>query len=101
VQLFGKKLLSYADNLKRVLWRYYKNILNELIDEFESIIADLSEALRGVDNINLPVDMLGGEGEEFEERKKAYKLLNYFGIFSDIEKHFTEVAPRFTAIGVK
>ncbi|MHC4779044.1 MAG: P-loop NTPase family protein, partial [Planctomycetota bacterium] len=99
--LFGKKLLSYADNLKRVLWRYYKNILNELIDEFESIIADLSEALRGVENINLPVDMLGGDGEEFEERKKAYKLLSYFSVFTDIEKHFTEVAPRFTAIGVK
>jgi hypothetical protein len=47
------------------------------------------------------VDLLGGEGEEFEERKKAYKLLNYFQIFQDIEKSFTEVSPRFSAIGVK
>jgi hypothetical protein len=99
--LFGKKLLNYADNLKRVLWRYYKNILNELIDQFETILADLREELRGVDNINLPVDLLGGEGEEFEERKKAYKLLFYFQVFSDIEKSFTESSPRFTAIGVK
>ena len=100
-QLFGNKLLSYADNLKRVLWRYYKSILDELIDQFETIMADLSEDLRGVENINLPVDLLGGEGEEFEERKKAYMLLNYFQIFSDVEKSFGEVAPRFSAIGVK
>jgi tRNA U34 5-carboxymethylaminomethyl modifying GTPase MnmE/TrmE len=99
--LFGKRLLAYADNLKRTLWRYYKNILDELIEEFESILADLSESLRGVEDIHLPVDLLGGEGEEFEEKKKAYKLLTYFTIFNATEKSFTEVAPRFSAIGVK
>jgi len=39
-------VLQYADKLKSILWRYYKGILDVLIEKFEGLMAELTESLK-------------------------------------------------------
>jgi GTPase SAR1 family protein len=85
VKSFTDILLTRADVLGHVIPRYYKTLMEELIGRFEKLLDDLSEAVKNVEKVTIPVGLLTGE-EETDEKQKEMKLLEYFHMLETAEE---------------
>jgi len=85
VKSFTDALLTRADVLGHVIPRYYKTLMEELIARFEKLLDDLSEAVKNVEKVTIPVGLLTGE-EETDEKQKEMKLLEYFHMLETAEE---------------
>jgi GTP-binding protein EngB required for normal cell division len=85
VKTFSDALLTRADALGHVIPRYYKNLMEDLIAQFEKLLDDLSENIKSVEKVTIPVGLLTGE-EETEEKHKEMKLLEYFHLLESAEE---------------
>ncbi len=92
VKTFSDALLARADVLGHVIPRYYKTLMEELISRFEKLLDDLTESVKSVEKVTIPVGLLTGE-QESEEKQKEMKLLEYFNLLEtaeEIQERLTE-----------
>ncbi len=93
VKSFSDTLLARADVLGHVIPRYYKTLMEELIARFEKLLDELTESVKSVEKVTIPVGLLTGE-QESDEKQKEMKLLEYFHLIEsaeDLDERLIEV----------
>jgi hypothetical protein len=93
---FTERFVEYCGKLNVTLARHYQALIQDLLNDFERLVDDVSGAVKkDPDRLTLPVKLLTGSTEETEEEKKQRCLLSYFRSFDTAKKQRDEVSPYF------